>query len=631
MAENIVVNGQTYEDVDSFNAVNEVGEPVMFYPDAVRYNAQELTAEQQAQARSNLGITGTGADGKDGEKGDPGVYVGTEEPTDESVMVWIDPDGGVNSENDSDLPSYYDTYLPDKIAQVKSLMDETGADGTAFIVFSDSHMELAGSGVNGGNSGKLAHKIMDECQIPFALYFGDAGSNSPQETEELCTESLEAFNTMVKPLEGRLFQILGNHDGAWGLPADIDGDGTVDSSTESYPYNMTREKTFHRALQKNRLNPRAVMSANGAYYYIDDSGSRTRFLMLNTNDKPYLTNDNGTMKTEGNTMKGTMMRQAQIDWIVASLESVPEGWDVIACTHHPLHQNTVTVGQYVRGIFKAFRDKSTYSATYAGEYSEGGGVAYTNQLAISIDSDKTTYGEDYNGDGIKDGYRKDYRLNSSAAVVTGTGWYVTGFMPCKAGDVIRLQDAGLDPANGYMFFYDSTFTKTGGGGSTSALGEGGAQHDSYKVSLDANGHVAQFTVPANSSIAYFRYSTQTAFTDASIVAVNEEIVDIPSTSIDALDISVDFSTNKGGDFIALFDGHAHNDYHYTAASFLVDMIAIACDGRISNCTYMTDETYEKRALGTVYEQCLDVVVVNKAARTIQTVRIGAGENREINY
>ena len=63
MAENIVVNGQTHEGVDSFNAVNEFGEPVMFYPDAVRYNAQELTEAQQAQGRANLGITGTGADG----------------------------------------------------------------------------------------------------------------------------------------------------------------------------------------------------------------------------------------------------------------------------------------------------------------------------------------------------------------------------------------------------------------------------------------------------------------------------------------------------------------------------------------------------------------------------------------
>ena len=56
MAENLVVNEQTYEDIDSLNAVNEVGEPVMFYPDAVRYVEQNLTPEQKEQAIGNLGL-----------------------------------------------------------------------------------------------------------------------------------------------------------------------------------------------------------------------------------------------------------------------------------------------------------------------------------------------------------------------------------------------------------------------------------------------------------------------------------------------------------------------------------------------------------------------------------------------
>lgn len=680
MAQDVVVNGTTYPDVETVVMTDESGNAIPFYPDAVRYSAQTLTEAQKAQARQNIGVP----EAINGERGTgilkvttaPSGYttaIGSYTPkyrialstvTSQSkvskVMVgdviqysyyqyhvdYLDSTyayisatrisirgatgaagaDGADGKDAAELllpPDYYfeNDYLPGKIAEVKALMDEAGADGTAFVMFSDSHMELSGSAVNGGNSGKLAYHVMNECQIPFVLNFGDSGSNSPQETEALCTESLEAFNTMVKPLMGRLFQILGNHDGAWGLPVDTDGDGT----TETYPYNMAREKTFHRALQKNRLNPRAVMSANGSYYYIDDSGSRTRFLMLNTIDKPYITYENGTMKPEGNTMKGTMIRQAQVDWIIASLESVPEGWSVIACTHHPLHQNTVTVGQYVRGIFKAFRDKSTYSATYAGEYSEGGGAAYTNQLPISIDADGTIY----NGQG----WRANYRLNSSAAAVAYTGAYTTGFIPCTAGDVIRLKDAIIDPANpsnSYLFFYTASFAKLAGGG-VGAMAEGGANYTSWKVSLDDNGYVTQFTVPANSNIAYMRFSTMHEITSASVVTVNEEIVESAGTSIDGLNISVDFSANKGGDFIALFDGHAHNDYHYTADSFLVDMIAIACDGRVSNNTYMTDDTYECRALGTVYEQVLDVVVINKAARTIKTVRIGAGSNREISY
>ena len=61
MSENLVVNGKTYNDVDSVAMQNEAGETVQYYADAVRYVAQELTEEQKAQARANIGVTaGTG-------------------------------------------------------------------------------------------------------------------------------------------------------------------------------------------------------------------------------------------------------------------------------------------------------------------------------------------------------------------------------------------------------------------------------------------------------------------------------------------------------------------------------------------------------------------------------------------
>ena len=58
MAENLVINGVTYPGVETIAMQNENGETVGFYPDAVRYNAQELTDEQKAQARDNLGAAG---------------------------------------------------------------------------------------------------------------------------------------------------------------------------------------------------------------------------------------------------------------------------------------------------------------------------------------------------------------------------------------------------------------------------------------------------------------------------------------------------------------------------------------------------------------------------------------------
>ena len=55
MAENLVVNDVTYPEVEAIDMINNNGERVAFYPDAVRYNPQTLTDAQKEQARANIG------------------------------------------------------------------------------------------------------------------------------------------------------------------------------------------------------------------------------------------------------------------------------------------------------------------------------------------------------------------------------------------------------------------------------------------------------------------------------------------------------------------------------------------------------------------------------------------------
>lgn len=54
MAEDLKINEVTYPAVEAIAAINENGEEVMYYPDAVRYNEQELTDQQKQQARANI-------------------------------------------------------------------------------------------------------------------------------------------------------------------------------------------------------------------------------------------------------------------------------------------------------------------------------------------------------------------------------------------------------------------------------------------------------------------------------------------------------------------------------------------------------------------------------------------------
>lgn len=81
---------------------------------------------------------------------------------------------------------------------------------------------------------------------------------------------------------------------------------------------------------------------------------------------------------------------------------------------------------------------------------------YTNLLPLATDTDRTTV---YNGCGFLPGYR----ISSSGAVtVHGGEMCATGFIPAKAGDVLRVQ--GFDYVSGtsyYVIAYDASNTKTG--------------------------------------------------------------------------------------------------------------------------------------------------------------------------
>lgn len=69
MAQDVVINGTTYPAVETVALTDAKGNTTFYYPDAVRYVEQNLTEEQKAQARENIGITGTGADGRTPVKG----------------------------------------------------------------------------------------------------------------------------------------------------------------------------------------------------------------------------------------------------------------------------------------------------------------------------------------------------------------------------------------------------------------------------------------------------------------------------------------------------------------------------------------------------------------------------------
>lgn len=85
-------------------------------------------------------------------------------------------------------------------------------------------------------------------------------------------------------------------------------------------------------------------------------------------------------------------------------------------------------------------------------------------------------------------------------------------------------------------------------------------------------------------------------------------------------ITYDF-TNAKGSMACVITGHTHNDYHEQANGFPI--IACVCDayqGSSQNPAY-------PRTRGTYTEQAIDLFFIDTIAKTINTIRIGSGNDR----
>lgn len=150
-------------------------------------------------------------------------------------------------------------------------------------------------------------------------------------------------------------------------------------------------------------------------------------------------------------------------------------------------------------------------------YQEGG-LPYTNRLPLSVDTDGTTI---FNGVG----YLNGYRLNSSGAQTACAGMMVSGYIPCKHGDIIRIKGMGQTTTSYAQMneFYNSnkeSLVCKIGIQNISGTTVSGVTIEDGIITIDTNKNT---NTASATGIAFFRCS----YGDLSnaIVTVNEEIVE----------------------------------------------------------------------------------------------------------
>lgn len=220
------------------------------------------------------------------------------------------------------IPSYWQTAVDECIAKIKAL--QIGRNCITFPFFSDNHQR-------NGYSGLLIAYIMDVCKIPYAFFGGDSIDSGYIASEDVMIEQDRKFDLAMSYIpNGRFCRAVGNHDGYW----------AVDADTKNY---YTDAQNYELFLREESIAQNKHFGGDGTYYYVDDVASKTRFVVLDTNDS--------TVEAE------------QLTWLQNTTLSFNEsGWAVVFISHQPIsnhyHAN-ITNAQEVRNIVKNYINGSS--------------------------------------------------------------------------------------------------------------------------------------------------------------------------------------------------------------------------------------------------------------------------------
>ena len=253
-------------------------------------------------------------------------------------------------------PDYWITEVENKADSI-GVGQEAGADAFQFVWFSDMHGTSGYPNQNGAgkssqtNIGKVSRYLCDRFNIPLVATSGDIMSQTSHPDVENVYDEYKNIRGILSPIPAeRLLAVRGNHDGSWGAASD----GVY------YLKHIGTSKLYNQIYRRQALDRERVFGGDGTYFYVDSIPQKVRFIMLNSN-----TDGDGSEAANGNAVynsqKVSVYGTEQLKWLVNTLQTVPDGFTVVAMAHQPL--NTSMDGNIVANIFAAYNGRRTYGDT----------------------------------------------------------------------------------------------------------------------------------------------------------------------------------------------------------------------------------------------------------------------------
>jgi len=263
------------------------------------------------------------------------------------------------------VPSYWKSAVKNAVSTVREAQDGCGAQGVCFALCSDMHIHDNENNY-ARSLGMIAAAVMDETDIPLLINCGDLLTNDSLAMAEWMKPCYDRAWGYLKPVRDRMLLVQGNHDGAWGAYSASNG-------SSAYKKNLSPDELWQYLFRPQSADFARVNGPTGAYFYVDNTAQKTRFICLNSHDGQWSENSDGT--AVWNTMTGGYTQQ-QIDWLIDAL-NVEEDWCIVIASHvpptgkMPTDYSTIRCTDLMRGVVSAYALRGAYEGSYTHNTANG--------------------------------------------------------------------------------------------------------------------------------------------------------------------------------------------------------------------------------------------------------------------
>ena len=258
------------------------------------------------------------------------------------------------------IPAGWRKEIADTIQTVNDIELSDPDAAIRFVFATDIHVDPDPDTSYTNYLGRVCAEVMQACEIPL---FATGGDNCTQSTGFMPSDFGENMDVLLKQLEPipqkNILLSVGNHDGATGARE-------VNGETLYYRYQLNNEQRSAIFFDWQReSNEYKHFDSDGTYYYLDDSATKTRYIILNSFWSRWEGNEDGFVPDVQNSFFHVpMFGEQQLMWFASEALDMPPDYGAIIITHFAPDAKDFEV---FKGIVDAFSNRTRYEGSYVGE------------------------------------------------------------------------------------------------------------------------------------------------------------------------------------------------------------------------------------------------------------------------